>query len=431
MSLSDWRAEAALVGTALMSDAAARGIIDRGVKPEHITSPKHRTVLSAIADMVHEGTPVDHVGVCSRLQRQGVLEDLGGHHVVDAMTADAAGVGSIPVHCDTVVELARWRHMRDTSIAMVGATEAMDTDAFQTAENALWQSDDQRARRTDWTPELAGEDFMESFDGEPQDVFPWPFSKLNMKSDGGATRGEITVLAGPVTHGKSAFLDMCLESMHKPGLTVRLYLNEMKRRQRLARVCARRSGVELTHIQQAMRGRRQLDDWQRERVQKSWANYPVHIKECSGWSIEQICRHARRAGGDVMAVDILNRLPFGDSSRSRTQQLEDAANQLDQLAKDRDMHIIVVTHLNRNRASDKGKAPIPSLTDIKECAALAEIADNVVFVWRQPDDNGDPLDDGMVRFAKNRTGDLGGLEIKFDGPLQVFRPIERHLAAAS
>jgi replicative DNA helicase len=431
MTLVDLRAEAAVVGAALLSTEAARLIIERGVRPEHLTSEYHRIVFAAVDDLTNEGAGVDTTGVCSRLQQTGRLDSIGGHFTVDAMCAEAAAVGNLPAHCDTVVKLAEWRRTQDGALGMVAAAQAMDQQAFEMAEATLWQNADQRGRRSDWTPEQAGEDFMKSLDAEPQDVFPWPFDKLNMKSDGGAARGEITVLAGPVTHGKSAFLDMCLESMHKPGLTVRLYLNEMKRRQRLARVCARRSGVELTHIQQAMRNLRHLPEHDKELVRRSWANYPVNITEASGWPIERICRHARRSGADVIAVDILNRLPFGNSDRSRTQQLEDAANQLDRLAKDCDMHVIVVTHLNRSRAAVQGRAPIPSLTDIKECAALAEIADNVVFVWREPDENGDPQDNGAVRFGKNRTGELGGLEVRFDGPHQRFLAIDRHLEAVA
>jgi replicative DNA helicase len=431
MTLTDPRAEAAIVGAALLSSDIARMILERGVRPEHLASGPHRAVFTIVDELAGEGAGVDITAVCSRLHQAGLLDGIGGHATVDAMCADSAAVGNLPVHCDTIIKLAEWRHTQGAALGMVSAAEAMDQQAFEQAEATLWQNADQRTRRSDWTPGRAGDDFMESLDTRPQDVFPWPFDKLNMKSDGGAARGEITVLAGPVTHGKSAALDMILESMHSPGLTVRLYLNEMQRRQRLARVCARRSGVELTHIQQAMRGLRPLPAHDKELLRRSWANYPVHITECSGWPIERIVRHARRSGADIVALDILNRLPFGSSDRSRTQQLEDAANQLDRLAKDCDMHVIVVTHLNRSRAAVQGRAPIPSLTDIKECAALAEIADNVVFVWREPDENGDPKDTGAIRFGKNRTGELGGLEVLFDGPHQRFLPLDRHLEAVA
>jgi replicative DNA helicase len=429
--LADHHAEQALVGLAVMSPAAARAVLDRGLAPEQLASPRHRLVLGAIRRLVADGADPDVPSICAVLADHGKLDDVGGPVAVDGLAAHAAGVGAIQPLIDRVISLAGWRRRRNVARDLIAACDATDGDLFDEAEARLFTDDAPTTRRADWAPADAAADFMTTFDGAPVDVFPWPFQKLNVKSDGGAARGEVTVMAGPVTHGKSCLLDMALESMHKPDSHVRLYLNEMKRNQRLARVCARRSGVELSKIQKAMRRLEPLAPGDRTMVQRSWEHYPVHITECSGWTIDRICRDARRQGCDVMALDIVNRLPFGASDRSRTHQLDDAANQLDQLAKECDMHVIVVAHLNRLRAAPTGRPPMPALSDIKECAALVEIADNVLFVWRDTDEAGDPTDTGNVRFAKNRTGELGGLEVRFDGPHQRFLPIDRHLEVAA
>jgi replicative DNA helicase len=427
-TLADARAEEAVVAAAVFSDVVAQGAVDRGLRPEHFTVGRLRLVYGAVAALVDEGGPIDQIALCGRLQRDGVLEQLGGANAIDALTASAVAIGNIPAHIARVIDLATWRARGTAATEAVGACHAMDPEALAAAEAVLWESGASARRRTDWTPQAAGDEFMSTLEGASAEVFPWPFARLNEKTDGGAMRGELTCLAGPITHGKSALLDECLESMHKPGMHVRLYLNEMKVSQRMGRVCARRSGVELTKIQRASRGIEPLAGVDLEAVRRSWNNYPVHITECSGWSIERIVRHARRSGADVVALDIINRLPH--DGRKRHELLDEATNRLDQLAKECDMHVIVAAHLNRSRTRDSGRPPIPALSDIKESGALGEIPDNVLMVWREPEpETGDPGPLGMVRFAKNRTGELGGLEVRFQGEHQRFLPVDRQHGA--
>lgn len=431
--LYDLDAETGVVGACVMSDVAARNVVDLGLRPHMFASAQRGVVFTAVQQLVARSVVVDIITVCDQLETAGKLEEVGGKFGVERYVVDASPIGSIREHARIVMDRAKWRHRHNTSLTLAAAAQAMDHQAFEQAENDLTAVEQERRRHRTFGPQDVGAAFLESLDKRDTDRFEWPFDRLNQKSRGGARRGQVTVLSGPITHGKSAFVDMCLESMHRPGRKVHLYLNEMTAIERAGRIAARTSGVDLTTIDTATAGGNELDQPALTLIRKAMERQPIGITECDGWTAERICRHARRHEFDVIAVDIVQRLPFsGDRGYSRTHQLDAAANQFDQLAKACRMHVILVAHINRERARSTGRAPIPSMTDIKDCAALVEVADNVLFVWRKTDpDTTDPEPEGTVRFAKCRGGEQGGLEVRFDGEHQRFLQIDRRLEAVA
>jgi replicative DNA helicase len=105
----------------------------------------------------------------------------------------------------------------------------------------------------------------------------------------------------------------------------------------------------------------------------------------------------------------------------RRETAEESMRVFKQLAIGAGCHVLVVTHLNRNRSSQTAYVPMPSLNDIRESGMISNRAHNVLFVWREQErDTGDPEDEGVIRLAKARAGRLGGVPVRFDGDRQRF-----------
>lgn len=222
------------------------------------------------------------------------------------------------------------------------------------------------------------------------------------------------------THN-SAFLDCCLQSMGAAGASCLLFVNEMTVEERAERIAANLANVPFSTIQRASAGRSRLEDHHAARLIDAMGSQPVAMVACAGWGVEQIIREARRRKPDVVALDIVQKLPFVPGV-SRTQVLEDAVQRLDAFAKDTGAHVLFAGQVNRQRAD--GTFPVPGMADIKDCAELGNGPDNVLFVWREQDRRTLEMEpEGVVRVAKYRGGRLETIDAIFQGEYQ--RWVER------
>lgn len=143
---------------------------------------------------------------------------------------------------------------------------------------------------------------------------------------------------------------------------------------------------------------------------------------CAGWNIEQIIREARRRQADIVALDIVQKLPF-QAGVSRVQVLEDAVQRLDAFAKDTGAHVLFAGQVNRQLGS-RWHVPGAGMADIKDCAELGNGPDNVLFVWREQGRRTLEMEpEGVVRVAKYRGGRLETIDAIFRGEYQ--RWVER------
>lgn len=427
----DYAAEQAVLGSLIASDRSLSIIAGEvGLKPDDFYALSHQAIYAGMLELADRGIGVDAVTLTSHLRHNGSLTDDATFDAkyIDSLPIYAPDVANVKAYAATVVNESRWRRSLAATYAMQEAIDARDRDKFTDAESQIVNPTTTGRKRTFTTDEL-GDRLTERITAESKpERFPWPFKKLNYKTRGGAARGQVTLIAGPTSHGKSVMCDMTLESFAQlQHIQPHLFLNEMSEEERTARVAGRLSGIEWDRIFSG-----DLND-QEKAVVASHAGYmKFGMTECAGWSARDICREARRHKYDAIAVDLVNKLPYRHNSR--VHDLADASTEFNALAQDTGCHVLLVAHVNRNRSGAvDGRRPNPTLSDIKDCAALADDANNVLFVWRQQDeDTGDPLPEGVIRFGKARGGELGGLDVVFDGAHMKFNPAPaRHLEAAA
>lgn len=413
----DEAAEQAVLGALLLAPKTLGVVtVDIALRGEHFYRHRHQLVFTAISLLADQGASADVISIAGLLRDRGELEDAGGAAFVDSLAGAVPDAANVAHYARRVVELAHWRTRLLATYDMQAAIHERDLDAFATAEGTLGRLVEHHGA-VDLSPSQVGERAWQRLEsGDLPEMFPWPFQRLNRLSDGMA-RGQVTVIAGPTSHGKSVLVDQCLESAGvRQTCSPHLFLNEMTEDERTARTLGRLSGVPWRLI-----FKRRLTPDQREKVAGVVGKVRFGITEAAGWSAGDICRQARRRGYDLIAVDLVNKLPYRE--RNRTQELANASTQFHTLAQQTGCHVILVAHLNRNRVGTDGRRPVPTATDIKDCQALVDDANNALYLWREQDEEtGDPLPDGQVRFAKARGGHTGGMAVTFTGELMRFDP---------
>jgi replicative DNA helicase len=412
----------ALTSTGRVSDA----ILDR-VSPTDLDDPTARAILTAVAELRGNGADPDPRAVCERLRVSGHLDLVGGQTGLDTLSVEAPASGALRQICDDVARLARDRRRLSAAQMLVhAAQDAQDEQRWEEAIARLHDSDATSRSAGGWmSPHDIASELVDSLEGGDTTRWPWPLQHLNRLAGGGARRGQLTFIGGASSHGKSAFVDCAQQTMARAGARSALFLNEMTAVERAERIASNLASVRYSRIQRATAGLVDLTSQESQAIVRAMADQPVAMVPCAGWSVEQIVREARRRRLEVMALDIVQKLPFQPGVK-RHQTLEDAVQRLDAYAKDSGCHVILVGQINRARASDT--FPVPGLPDIKDCAELGNGPDNVLFVWREQDaQTKDPLDEGVIRMAKYRGARLETLPARFTGEFQRWE--ERLLVA--
>lgn len=394
----DLEREEAVVGTVVSNPKAMPAILETGLTAEHFYCDPFRAAFRSMLRFHDQGIPWDHLAI---------KKDCG----FDVeYTAISATWQCVP-HARELVDMAQWRHRQQMSEAMAVACEARNEEMFAKIESDLLYGF-QRADEVTFSTEDLGNQLWNHLEISPE-AFEFPFWKLTDLASGGMRRGEVTLLGGWSSHGKSALLDQILGHATRQGHVCHLYINEMTPRTRSLRWVAREAQVNLKAL---MRG--QLSDNDKAKCVEKLGQVPYPITDAAGWSAEQIARHMRRLKADVVGIDILHLIPHDDEG-----DLKNISQVLNIAAKLAHCHVIATVHLNEKRVMGQTR-PMPTLGDIRGSGMLKNDADNVLFVFREQDaDTGYPQEPSRAYFAKSRMGECGGIELSFSGNRTEFEEV--------
>lgn len=401
----DHDAERNVLGAIFLWPGGLAGALETGLVAEHFFHLPHRAAFAQMVVTDDAGKPIDTSDFDEAL--------------VAEMVMNVPAVANVNRYAIKVVEAALWRSRQSAGSEIVQASEIRDENRFAAAEQSLLAGI-ARPDELTYTPDVLADAVYEHL-SSPAETFKWPFRRFDDLTSGGMRRGEVTLLGGWTSHGKSVLLDQCMEYARAMGNKVHLYINEMTPKMRTFRWVARQTGVPLEFL---LKG--ELHDAQRKKVLDCLSRVPYPITDAAGWSAPQIARHMRRTRSDVVGIDILHLIAHRDE-----RDLAEISHCLNVAAKRADCHILATVHLNENRVMGQTR-PLPSLGDIRGSGMLKNDADNVLFVFREQDaDTGYPMHEGQAYFAKVRSGRLGGVALQFDGPrMEFYEPAQPRRSVA-
>lgn len=214
---------------------------------------------------------------------------------------------------------------------------------------------------------------------------------------GGLRPGQVTIIAGRPSAGKSVLLAQIGVNFAKQNRPVSLVSLEME-------------DVEFA-------------DRLIETIEESQlAGLPIYVADSVfDWpSIAAACRlSVKRWKSQLLVLDYLQLIEGGKSKYgSREQEVAAVSRGLKRLAKELDVPVICGAQLNRNPARS-GK---PTLADLRESGSIEQDADNVIFLYR--DDGEDAVTN--IDIAKQRGGKKDCHKMRLNGPKFCFEEIDEY-----
>ena len=241
-------------------------------------------------------------------------------------------------------------------------------------------------------------------------------------------RGDLVILAGRPSMGKTALALQIAEQVARQGIPVGVQSLEMERHQLIERALAGASGVPVHRIRHGGIGDADVVNL------REWAGklegLPIAIDDTPGLPVEHIEARARRLdrvarqrghvdGLGLLVVDYIQLMKITTRrGENRAQAVAEVSRSLKQLARAIDCPVLALSQLSRGLEMREDKRP--KMSDLRDSGGLEQDADLILFVYREEVYNADTPDLGLaeVLIAKQRQGRSGAgstVPLFFDG----------------
>jgi replicative DNA helicase len=423
----DLAAEQAVLGSMMLSKDAIDEVMDI-LKPGQHYRPAHELIHNAILDLYNRGEPADPITVASELVKRSEITRIGGpsylHTLVNAVpTAANAGY-----YAEIVLECAHLRAVIGSGTRLVQMASG-DPDKVRDVIDAaaaellsLTASFDLGRDPDGWdTPmEEILSDWEDDQASGPKPGLPMPYAEVGEKL--GVEPGHLIVVAGRPGMGKSVvLLDIVRHLSVVHGRSAAFVSLEMMKRQLMHRLVSAEASININDVR-----KHQMDAaaWKRyDEARGRIVDAPLRlVVPKGGTTIAQLRAHLRRWSvdgrlPDVLALDYLQivRAEKAAASFNRTNQVDEIARGLKELALEFELPIITAAQLSRQTTSRDNK--VPQLSDLRESGEIEQAADAVVLLHR--DDYYEPAaaraDEMDLIIAKNRNGNTATCTVVWQG----------------
>lgn len=420
-------AEQAVLG-ALMTNAQVYDVVGDILLPNHFFVEDDRTIYTALAGLISGCKPCDPISAHEALGGKIPLE-----YLVSLQHAATGGLSSARRHAEIVVSRAKGRELA----AIASEVQELARNHAIPLDERIEKVSDQLARlqgdsqQDDWVDSAQG--MVEFFDGiqaradgQTPDFVPTGLKDLDEKLDGGLREGELIIIGARPSMGKTAMaVTIGMNAAVHQGQPVGMFSLEMPRKELQCRQVSMISKIHLSKIKRPER----LSDYEWGEVARAGElvrKVPFFVNDHSTLNIHQLRAKARslkrRKGLRILIVDYLGLMDGTDHKANRTTQLEEVTRGLKKLAKELGISVILLAQLNRE--VEKRVDQTAQLSDLRDCGAIEQDADIIIFPHRPIHSNPTLGPEwkyyAKAYLAKQRGGPTGFIDLCYVGENVLF-----------
>ena len=252
--------------------------------------------------------------------------------------------------------------------------------------------------------------------GGKRDAVPTGFADLDALLQGGLGPGDLVLIAGRPSMGKTQFmLDVCERRCCDKGRPVLFFSLEMSAEQLHTRIAGARGRANPMRADSSRQMQARLT-----KALGEVGDAPLRIDETPGLNVAQLRARARaqkrREPIELVVVDYLQLLEAERAVDNRAVEVGGISRALKGLARELRVPVVALSQLSRGVESRADKRPL--LSDLRESGALEQDADVICFLYREEyylrdATPGNKQGVAEVSVAKHRNGPTGVISLHF------------------
>lgn len=428
-------AEQAVLGALLTTDDAF-DIVHGIVKTEDFYRDAHRVIYEALVKIITQNHRADLVLLVEELRKMGKLDDVGGIAYVTNLPNYANGSFNVDKHAKVISEKANLRRLIDAGNKIVGmcySGEGEPEEIVNDAERMVLSVTG--VSNTEQSFSSIGEIMVDTINTISENSrrkggltgLSTGFRRLD-KITNGLQPSDLILVAARPSMGKTAFtLNIAQHVAVKDHKSVAFFSLEMSKEQLVARILSSISGV---NSQKLKTGQIQGQEWEQIiMATQALSEATLYIDDTPGLTIQSMRSKLRRLkaekGLDLVVVDYIQLMQGKNyqGTDNRQQEISEISRNLKLIARELNVPVLALSQLSRSVESRQDKRPV--LSDLRESGSLEQDADIVMFLYREiyydPETEKGDISEVIIR--KHRNGELGTIELMFQGEFARFRDV--------
>ena len=236
----------------------------------------------------------------------------------------------------------------------------------------------------------------------------------------GLHKQELTIIGARPGVGKTTLALQIAEHIAERGTETAIISLEMSDTQVIQKLISRRARINSYKMRMGTLETKELE--QIGIVSAEIAELPIHLvtKARTIQHIENIARKLKNKNNlGLMIIDYIQLIKNKGKFNSREQEVADITRTLKLLSLELNIPIIGLCQLNRNAARQE-----PTLADLRESGAIEQDADNILFLYQEAEST-ETVVDITLKLAKQRAGETGKINLKFNKANSEFREVIR------
>ena len=433
---ADINAEAALLSAMLIdSEVVSKGI--EKIKEEYFYRNVHKLIFRTMQELFFEGIEIDQLTLINRLERNNLLEKVGGIPYINEIADFVVSSANFDYHLNIVTDQALLRHL---ILAANGIIENCYTAAkpvksiVDEAEQAIFAIAELPSHQGFVRFDQISQEVLDNIDKIASTKVPVTgvssgFADLD-RFTGGFRPGQFIIIAARPAMGKTSLaLNIAANAAVNLNKKVAVFSMEMAADEVIMRMFSSASEVKMDGMLRGygMNEEKLIRIMQASEVlsskhiyiDDSGTNTPLDIRA-------KTRRLAAEIGGlDLILIDYLQLMTLTREKDNRQQEISEISRALKILAKDMKIPVIALSQLNR--AAENREDKKPKLADLRESGAIEQDADLVMFIYRDEyyfPETTQKTGIAEIIISKNRHGATGNLELGFEKEFTLFRPLE-------
>lgn len=390
MPAHDIEVEQAVIGAMMLEPKQIDDVLLYLPSGKYFYHYAHQSIYDAIVMLKNSNKYVDLLTVADKLKELDQLEEIGGPFFLTQLTNNVVSSAHIVSHCLIIKEKFLKRHIATLGQRMV-SFGFDNTDVFANIDEieqgmmelsadmsisdpislgiALPDAIQDLARLRDLTTDFTG-----THTGSTE------LDELT----GGLQPGEVTVLGARPSTGKTAMVLGWLIAAAKHDDPCAFFSLEMPTKQIAKRILSITTGIANDHIKapKTMTANKFNDMIS---LANSYLSLPIYIDDTPGLSLLQLKSKVRRLVAKkkvkLVAIDYLQLMGL-PSGQNKNDGYGEITKSLKSLAKELDIHIIVLSQLSRDNAKLNRR---PQAHDLRDSGAIEADADLIILLYHALD----------------------------------------------